>query len=58
MTDAVITGATEGLGYAYAKHLAENGFNLLLISRTKEKLVSVASELGMAVWYGCVMNRI
>lgn len=31
----LITGFTEGIGYCFAETLAEMGFNLLLISRTK-----------------------
>ena len=42
---AVITGATDGIGKEYAKQLAEEGLNIVLISRTKEKLEAVASEI-------------
>jgi len=43
---AVVTGATDGIGKAYAKALAKKGFDIVLISRTPEKLEAVASELG------------
>lgn len=42
---ALITGASSGIGYAIAKQFAENGYNLVLVARRKEKLDSVASEL-------------
>ncbi|XP_067640388.1 very-long-chain 3-oxoacyl-CoA reductase [Eurosta solidaginis] len=41
---AVITGATDGIGKAYAKALAKKGFNLVLISRSLSKLEAVANE--------------
>jgi 17beta-estradiol 17-dehydrogenase / very-long-chain 3-oxoacyl-CoA reductase len=42
---AAITGSTDGIGKQYALELAERGFNLLLISRTKSKLESVKQEI-------------
>jgi NAD(P)-dependent dehydrogenase (short-subunit alcohol dehydrogenase family) len=42
--NAVITGASKGLGKAIALALAENGANLALISRDIEKLNQVAEE--------------
>ncbi|KAI9584179.1 hypothetical protein GQX74_010514 [Glossina fuscipes] len=42
---AVITGATDGIGKEYAKELAKQGLNVVLISRTKEKLVAVTGEI-------------
>uniref|UniRef100_A0AC34F0T2 Uncharacterized protein n=1 Tax=Panagrolaimus sp. ES5 TaxID=591445 RepID=A0AC34F0T2_9BILA len=42
---AVITGSSDGLGKAYANELAEKGFNLVLISRTKSKLENVKNEI-------------
>lgn len=42
---AVITGATDGIGLEYAKQLARKGYNLLLLSRTTEKLVVVSEEI-------------
>ncbi|CAG9828679.1 unnamed protein product [Diabrotica balteata] len=43
---AVITGATDGIGKAYAEILAKKGLNIVLISRTQSKLEDVAKELG------------
>ena len=35
---AVVTGCTDGIGKAYAEQLAKRGLNIVLISRTLEKL--------------------
>jgi len=42
---ALITGATDGIGKAYAFELAKRGLNVILISRTKERLEQVAKEI-------------
>ncbi|XP_066474041.1 17-beta-hydroxysteroid dehydrogenase type 3 [Tiliqua scincoides] len=42
---AVITGAGDGIGKAYSFELARRGLNIVLISRTLEKLQKVASEI-------------
>jgi short-subunit dehydrogenase len=42
---AVITGSTDGIGKACAKHLARQGFNIVLIARNLEKLNATAKEL-------------
>ncbi|XP_068022949.1 very-long-chain 3-oxoacyl-CoA reductase [Melanerpes formicivorus] len=42
---AVVTGATDGIGKAYAEELARRGMKVVLISRSKEKLEQVASEI-------------
>eukprot|EP00887_Chlorella_sp_A99_P005417 scaffold1.g5417.t1 len=42
---AVITGATDGIGKAYAAALAKNGLNIVLVSRTEAKLKAEAAEL-------------
>ncbi|XP_033476201.1 17-beta-hydroxysteroid dehydrogenase type 3 [Epinephelus lanceolatus] len=43
---AVVTGASEGIGRAYAFALAEQGMNVVIMSRTKEALDQVAKEIG------------
>ena len=43
---AVVTGASEGIGKNYAIELAKLGFNVKLVSRSKEKLDAVADEIG------------
>ncbi|XP_069745207.1 17-beta-hydroxysteroid dehydrogenase type 3 [Narcine bancroftii] len=42
---AVITGSTDGIGKAYAHELAKRGLNIVLISRSKQKLQTVANEI-------------
>ncbi|MFJ8694166.1 SDR family NAD(P)-dependent oxidoreductase [Streptomyces roseolilacinus] len=45
MPTAVITGATSGLGLAFATHLARTGHDLTLIARTEEDLEETAARL-------------
>lgn len=42
---AVVAGASEGLGAAFARALAERGLNLLLLARRAEQLEEVAAPL-------------
>ena len=45
---AVVTGSTDGIGKASAIYLAKEGFNVVLISRTLERLQNVAKEVEAA----------
>lgn len=42
---ALVTGASAGIGEAYAEELAAQGFNLILTARRKEKLEQLADRL-------------
>uniref|UniRef100_A0A803T4R4 Hydroxysteroid 17-beta dehydrogenase 12 n=1 Tax=Anolis carolinensis TaxID=28377 RepID=A0A803T4R4_ANOCA len=44
-TWAVVTGATTGIGKSYAHELAKKGLDIVLISRSMEKLKQVAAEI-------------
>ena len=54
---ALIVGVGPGLGYALARHLANEGLSVVMASRNATRLGSLASEIetkgGVACAYGC-----
>ncbi|CAL8330965.1 unnamed protein product [Arctogadus glacialis] len=42
---AVVTGGSEGIGRAYAFELARHGMNVIILSRSKDKLERTAKEI-------------
>src|ERR1041385_727965 len=43
---ALVTGGSSGIGYALARALRDEGYELTLVSRTPEKIEAAAAELG------------
>ena len=46
---AIVTGATDGIGKEYARELARLGVNIILMSRSLDKLTKVAQEIGKLI---------
>jgi short-subunit dehydrogenase len=46
MNTTVITGASSGIGAAFARKLAARGRNVLLVARSEDKLIALCNELG------------
>merc|ERR1711974_299250 len=42
---ALVTGGTDGIGKGFCMELAKEGLNIVLVSRTKAKLETVAQEI-------------
>jgi short-subunit dehydrogenase len=46
MNTTLITGASSGIGEAFARKLAAQGRNVLVVARSEDKLITLCNELG------------
>jgi len=46
MNTTLITGASTGIGAAFARKLAARGRNVLLVARSEDKLIALCNEIG------------
>ena len=60
---ALVAGASEGLGAAFSRYLAKEGFDVILVARREEPLKALAKELSdsytiSSEWISCDLARL
>ena len=56
-TWAMVTGATGGIGFEFARQLSAKGYDIIIVGRRQEALDQVAEEIGMASSVLALMSR-
>jgi len=51
---ALITGASSGIGFSFAKHLSNLGYDLILVARREEKLLELKKSINTNVEIICL----
>ena len=46
MNTTLITGASSGIGTAFARKLAARGRNVFVVARSEDRLIALCNELG------------
>ena len=54
---AIVTGAGRGIGRAVALALAQDGYKVMLIARSRQQLVSVTDEIARSTSLAPEMSR-
>lgn len=52
---ALVCGATDGIGKAFAEYFAANGLSVVLVGRRAEKLQALAEELSVTLSFFIMM---